>query len=281
MSILREDGRLFGAWERPSNIVSGWRGSIHDDDTARGFGFEGGFVSARVHLNVFVPVLVEAFGTRWFEQGTLSLDFRSGTLHQEPVRAVVEEPSPQATDTQVDARLERESGELVALGTASVGACSEPTLLRAEDLTAHDEGPYALVDVIVPGDDFPVVEIRLGPRHAEKMARSAAYSPWYLEDSPWGGPIASPAFMVNALGAGCSAYLRDHPVSGVPVDGGTELRNLNGPLFVGRTYRVSGRMLARGQSPRTEYFWYDAWIDDETDARIAEMRLQWRCMKPT
>lgn len=279
-SIIRENGQIIGAWERPRNISATATGSsIHDEAMALQLGFRGAFVSGRVHLNNFVPLLIEAFGRRWFERGTLSIEFRVGTLDQEEVRAVVSEPSADAADAQVAARLERPDGTVIATGTASVGDAKETTWLGAKRIDAFDQGPYDLVAAVTPGDAFPRVGLTLDDEEAKLMASGTVALPWYTSESPWGPPIASPALMVRGLGTACAAYLREHAVAGVVIDGGIELRNIAGPVIVGRPYLVSGEVLARGQSPRTEYFWYEAHQDDETGARIAEMRLQWRCAK--
>ncbi len=229
-----------------------------------------------MHLNVFVPLLLEAFGNRWFETGTISQDFRIGTLDREEVRAVVAEPPAGAADVQVAAHLERRDGDVVSIGTASAGRPAEPTWLGRRDLRAFDSGPYSLTANVKPGDQFGVREIVLSESAAERMIGEAAPLPWYLSGSPWGPPIASPSLMVNALGSACSLYLREHRLSGVSIDGATELRNINGPIFLGQTYHASGEVLARGRSPKTEYFWYEGRLDDESGRRIAEMVLQWR-----
>src|SRR5437899_2680512 len=117
------DMELIGTWQRPENIAADRVGTIHDDDAAKALGFEGGWVSARVHLNVFVALLVEAFGREWFERGTLSLDFKKATLDRAKVRAIMERPSPGRSHTPT--RLEDSDGALIASGTASVGDSTE------------------------------------------------------------------------------------------------------------------------------------------------------------
>ena len=266
---------LTGRWERPRNVAADRKGSIHDDEAAKALGFAGGWVSARVHLNVFVPVLLDAFGPTWFERGTLSLDFRTATLDREEVRAVL--TCPKLGVSRGDARLERRDGTHVAFGDASVGAVHEPTFLATKDLGGRHGGPYQLIANVSPGDPFPPREIVLREAAAHRMIGGVGHE-WYLDDSPWGPPIASPSLMVNALGAACGSYLREHPIGGVFIDGGTEIRNLNGPVLLNTSYVCGGRVLARGRSPRTEYFWYESWLDDESGRRVAEMLLQWRCM---
>ena len=278
-AIVREEGRLLGPWVKARNIAASRVGSIHDDDAARKLGFRGALVSGRVHLNTFVPLLIEAFGSGWFESGTLSQDFRYATVDEEETRAVIGKPPAGGAEAQVDAFIELPDSRVVTIGSASLGLPSEPTWLGRKDVGAYDQGPYNLVAAVTPGDQFPRVEVTVTPQAAERINVGSVMLPWYKDGSPWGPPVVSPGAMVGALGAGCGAYLRDHRVQGVAIDGATEIRNINGPVFIERPYWASGEIVARGQSPRTEYFWYDAWLDDESGRRIAEMRLQWRCVK--
>ena len=41
------------------------KGSIHNDEVATKLGFRGGTVAGSIHLELFPPLLVEAFGPRW------------------------------------------------------------------------------------------------------------------------------------------------------------------------------------------------------------------------
>ena len=270
---------IVGEWERPRNIAADVHGGIHDDEAAKRLGFRGAWVSGRVHLSTFVPCLLEAFGPRWFEHGTISMDFRYGTLDQEEVRAIISKPPTGIADAQVGARLERPDGTVVAIGTVSVGDTTESSWLQRKDMHAHDAGPYELVDLIMPGDKFSDQVVTLSEEAAQRMTAGTVALPWYSSESPWGGPVASPGLMVNALGSACGGYLKEHPYRGVPIDGATELRNINGPVLVGQPYRVGGGIVARGKSPRSEYFWYESWLDDMDGRRVAEMLLQWRCVK--
>jgi hypothetical protein len=100
--IIEQDGVLAGPFRRPRNTAADVRGSIHDDATAKDLGFRGGTVAGSIHMEQFPPVLVRAFGERWFETGSLSTYFRNVTTDGEPVRAFVRTPAAGATDTQVD-----------------------------------------------------------------------------------------------------------------------------------------------------------------------------------
>src|SRR5436309_15338326 len=126
--ISERDGVLIGPYRRPRNLSTNVRGSIHDDATAQKLGFRGGTVAGSIHMQQFPPVLVRAFGERWFETGSLSTYFRNATMDRERVRAFVEVPTNSLADSngQVNVWMDREDGMRVLEGTASVGIPSEP-----------------------------------------------------------------------------------------------------------------------------------------------------------
>lgn len=61
--------------------------------------------------------------------------------------------------------------------------------------------------------------------------------------------------------------------------GAIELRNVNGPVLVDQEYTCTGEVFAVGQSPKTEYMWFETALDDDSGKRVAEMRMQLRFMK--
>jgi hypothetical protein len=84
---------------------------------------------------------------------------------------------------------------------------------------------------------------------------------------------------VQLLFRGARRNLGQHTGAAVGLFGAIELRNVNGPLRVDEEYRVSARVVAVGQSPKTEYVWFDSAADDASGTRIAEMRMLLRWMK--
>jgi hypothetical protein len=102
---------------------------------------------------------------------------------------------------------------------------------------------------------------------------------WYVGDSPWGGPIAMPTTMVQMLYAKSVATMRGAIGQAVGLFGAIELRNINGPVRVDTPYRVTGHVVSVGQSPKTEYMWFETGMDDEDGKRVAEMRMLLRWMK--
>jgi hypothetical protein len=275
------DHVIIGALRRSVNDAHDVRGSIHDDATATKLGFRGGTVAGSIHLELFPPLMLRAFGNRWFERGTLSMYFLNATTDREAVRALVREPEFGARNAQVEAWIEREDGMRVGEGSASVGEPSEPTALMHRPLDKFSPGEFRILRGVKVGDKFDECEVGLTKEDIARRLKSITEPmQWYTKPSPWGGPIATPASMVHLLYAKPIATLRRKVGAAVGLFGAIELRNINGPVFSDRAYRATGNVVALGQSPKTEYMWFETALDEpQSGKRIAEMRMLLRWMK--
>jgi hypothetical protein len=255
------------------------KGSIHDDATAAKLGFRGGTVAGSVHMDQFPPLLLRVFGPRFFETGALSLYFQNATIDRERVRAYAEEPAGGAT--QIGVFMRREDGLEVCAGTASLGDHSR-SALRTRDLRGAEPGELRMLGALAPGRELGVEKVRLGPeRQAQRIARDLCSGPldWYTGPSPWGGPIAAPSAAVELLWAAPTRALREHTGRAVGLFGAIEVAHLAGPILLDATYTVTGRVVAVGQSPKTEYLWFDSLAQDEQGKEVASMRMLLRFMK--
>lgn len=276
------DGAVTGPFRRSVNQSGRLEGSIHNDEVAQELGFRGGTVAGSIHMELFPPVLLEAFGERWFERGTLSINFRNPTTDREPVRALLDRPDA-PTDAQARAWIERDDGLLVGEGTASVGEPSEETALGSMDVHRYAASDPRILAGISAGDEIPEAEIEM-PRKVQDARLEVITEPlgWY-DDSPWGGPIASPATVVHFLyGHPARSIGRSTEGTGddaVGLFGAIEVRHVHGPLVLDRTYRVGGHIVEVGESPKTEYVWFESYADTLDGERVAEMRMQLRWMK--
>ena len=274
------DHVLVGPLRRSVNNASKVAGSIHDDATATKLGFRGGTVAGSIHLELFPPILLKAFGQRWFERGTISMYFLNATTDREVVRAFVKEPPIDAKDAQVDVWVERDDGMRVAEGTASVGNPEEPSALLRRPLDRFDAGQLRILGGLKVGDQFDACDALLTKdTMTERMKVITEPLEWYTKPSPWGGAIATPATMVQLLYSQSIATLRSKLGRAVGLFGAIELRNINGPVLVEHPYRVTGSIVALGQSPKTEYMWFETALDEKAGKRIAEMRMLLRFMK--
>ena len=278
-AIALDAGKLIGPWRTPRNQNNSTPGSIHDDATAQRLGFRGGTVAGNIHFEMLAPVLLKALGPRWFERGSLSIEFKYAAQDKEQVRGIVSLPPEGAQDAQVDVLIEHSNGETVGLGTASVGEKTEKTWLGAKDLSKYDMGEYEILRDVRPGDVLVDQESVTSQTLTDNRNRvNVEPMDWYVTKSPWGAPIVTPTLLVRSLVA-YTPLLRERQVRGVGLYGAIEIRNLNGPVFVGETYRLGGEVVARGQSPRSEYFWFESHLDDASGKRAAEMLMQLRFMK--
>ncbi len=274
--IVVRDGYVYGGWRRPVNIAAEVRNSIHDDDTAKNLGMRGGTVAGCIHLEQFPPVLLEAFGPGWFEQGTLSVYYTYATKDREEVRVVTGVPSAGTGDAQVEARMETTDGHTVCRGTASVGQPAESTALGA--IAMENAGPdeIRILAGLKAGDSLPPRDVTITAEEvSQRLNVITEPLEWYQGDSPWGGAIATPMLMFNAMRVDL-----DLSIQAVPFQGATELRNVAGPTKVGVPYRATGKLLCVGASPKTEYYWFDACLEEaDSGKRVAQMRMMRRFMK--
>ena len=277
--IELRDHLLVGPLRRSVNNASKVAGSIHDDATATKLGFRGGTVGS-IHLELFPPLLLRAFGQRWFERGTISMYFLNATTDREAVRAFVKEPALDAADAQVEVWIERDDGMRVAEGTASVGSPEEPSALLRRPLDRFDAGDLRILGGLKVGDQFEECDAFLTKdAMAERMKVITEPLEWYTKPSPWGGAIATPATMVQLLYSQSIATLRGKLGRAVGLFGAIELRNINARVRAEHPYRVGGSIVALGQSPKTEYMWFETALNEADGKRVAEMRMLLRFMK--
>jgi len=270
---------LAGELRRARNGAIDQKGSIHDDATASKLGFRGGTVAGSVHMDQFPPLLLRVFGPAFFETGALSLYFQNATVDREAVRAYAEEPAP--GESQMRVFMTRDDGLEVCEGTASLGDATR-SALRTRDLRGSDPAELRILAELEPGMDLGSEKVSLDvERQRRRVARDLCSGPldWYTGPSPWGGPIAAPSAAVELLWAAPTRALREHTGRAVGLFGAIEIAHLAGPIRMDATYSVSARVVAVGQSPKTEYLWFDSLAADERGREVAAMRMLLRFMK--
>jgi hypothetical protein len=254
-------------------------GSIHDDATAADLGFRGGTVAGDVHMNQFPPVLLTVFGNEWFERGNLSLGFKNATVDLEKVQVFAEARQPGADSVKV--WLEREDGLLVAAGTAAVGDHSKSEL-RQKDYRACDPQELRILKRLEPGMSLGEYDIHTSPnKQFQRYDTNVISDPlsWYREASPWGGPVAAPCTILEYLWAYPMQGLRPFIGESVGLFGAIEVGFEHGPFLMNHDYRLTSKVLCVGQSPQTEYVWYETHASNSENERVATMLMQSRVMK--
>jgi hypothetical protein len=263
--------------------------SIHDGVHAKRLGFRGSAVAGSLHLDIFAPLLTDTYGQEWFERGALSVYFQNIVVSGEPVQAVVERPSPAGAQTRIHARRADQSDVIVCEGTASLGDHSRSEL-ALRDLRTCDDSKLRMLRGVKRGQHLGRLE-RLARREEQDaaIANGSLNEPlsWYQETSPWGAPIASigttASLMFRLLVGDGNRHHHDRisphigNVSGM--FGAFEIAYENGPVFLDRPYTVAGTVLGVGESPKTEYLWWDAKAIDEQGTVVARMRHLLRFIK--
>jgi len=276
--VVERDGVLVGPLREPRNLAANVAGSIHDDSQAQRLGFRGGTVAGSIHMEQFPPVLLRAFGERWFETGSLSCYFRNATMDRERVRAFADVPPSGAGDAQVNVWMDREDGLRVLEGTASVGSPAEPSMLRRKVAEPREAGEQRILGHLALGDAGAPVTVNLAREREAGPRLEAITEPldWYTGASPWGGPVVNPGLLVHMM---VQVQRRMAlPADAVGLYGAIEVRHLAGPVFSDREYEVSGRVVAVGQTPKTEYLWYETTLR-EGPKDVASMLMMLRFMK--
>lgn len=266
--------------------------SIHDPAEAKKLGFRGAAVGGNLHLDIFAPLLVETYGKEWFERGALSLYFLNIVVSGEQVQAVVDRPPAPGAQTRIRARRADDHLFQVCEGTASLGDHSKSEL-ATRDLRTCDDSQLRLLKGVKPGQ-----KLGSAPGMVTKAAQDAALKSgsmnepldWYLGPSPWGGPIASvgqTAGMMFRLLAGDGVTNHHDRISpNIGTDtlgmfGAFQIAFENGPVFLDRPYTISGEVVGVGDSPKTEYLWWDAAATGEDGKVAARMRHLFRFIKAT
>lgn len=271
-----------GPIRRPRNLYAGSAGSIHEDATATTLGFKGGTVAGSVHMDQFPPLLVAAFGDRWFQTGSLSLYFRNATTDGEPVQAHVAEPPAPGADAHVRAWMTRPDGTVVAEGTASAGAPEGPSALFGRDLRPVDPAGLRILKDVHPGDPLGPMEVPVNSERQRTAVREHHITEpldWYDGPSPWGTAVASPSVTVDLLYSRLLGPLKERLGPRVGLFGAIEIHYLAGPVFLDRSYTVSGEVVAVSETPKTEAFWYDSHAHDDDGRRVVSMRMMLRTLK--
>ena len=268
---------LWGPLRAPAQMLAdqeyGDHPSVHDDVEAAKLGLSGAPIEGPTHFSQIDPLAVEVHGEEWFERGCVSVHFLNMVVEGEEVRASLTRTAPDAADVTA----EKADGTPVLAGTATLGSDASTALSDRLERAKGDPGELFIVDQLAMGMKAPgaTVTMRLDEHNgtlypftlAQKLEKITEPSPWYSdrEPSPWGEPIV-PTEMISVL-----AHKRggDLPTRGPPlglfID--LEVRYVDGPVFVGRPYRVDHTVVGLAQSRRVESYWTESTITDDSEGR--------------
>jgi len=235
-------------------------------------------------LSAFLtPVLVDRFGSAWYERGFLKVSFVAPVYDTDEIRAVLEdlEAAP-GDEVLVRAGLEKRDGSRAVAGYAGLARTADAA---RPPWQRPGEPPAA-----VPGgadDPLPEEAIGSGPpprplmvtveESASRRGAAGDASPWYTEASPWDGPIV-PTFMyllVNLGNGGRRPRAAEDRGARAGMNGTFQLLQ-TGPMFAGREYTLRSTLAEKGFSGRTAFRTAEFAIEDAEGRRIAWARQKAR-----
>ncbi|MGH7016720.1 MAG: hypothetical protein ACRED8_06500 [Caulobacteraceae bacterium] len=271
MTLVHET-EIAGEWRAGRNTAAAQKGSIHDDATAGKLGFKGGTVAGSLHMDQFVPLLVQTFGEDWRERGNLSLYFRQATIDGERVRAFLQKGEGQAR-----LWMENEGGDLVMEGTASAGGDLQTELVqRLAGQARAVPGALRILATVREGDEVRDVTGRI---EAKRVSDRLKTIPEAMPEYSSAPPQLPPSLCVHLYRAAQTALLK-LTGSVVGLFGAIELQALAGPLMADADYGLRARVLALSESPKTENVWFQAWASDPKSGEdIGWMIMYLRFMK--
>ena len=279
-SFEQRDRVLVGPMRTPRNTARHLgSGSIHDDATAQKLGFRGGTVAGSLHMEQFPPLLVAALGESWLETGGMSLYFKYATTDNEPVQAVAHQVSPD--DDRIEIWMDDANGNRVADGTANTGGADSSSALRQRIAAMPEPQDIRILANISTGDVGERVPTRITPEALEgRLVVITEPLPAYTDASIYGERVATPALQVQVLRPAERSILPRNSDFGVGLFGAIELQLRAGPVFVEHDYEAQARVLAVGETPKTEYLYYEAALfEPDGDAPVLSMIMMLRFMK--
>ncbi len=126
-------------------------------------------------------------------------------------------------------------------------------------------------DKIKVGEEFEPLEFIVTKEMVERNAwANDDYNPWYMEDSPFGGRIASPTFLgMQAL----EQFFRHfaYPPGGA-VHAKQEYEFIN-PIKVGKKYKMTGRIEDKYTRKGRDYVVSEHLVVDEDGVEIVRMKV--------
>jgi hypothetical protein len=276
-TATEEAGWLVGPWRRPTNNSSHEAGTIHDDATARAHGFRSGTVAGSIHMEQFLPLLEARFGAGWQRTGSLSLCFRQASVDREPVQARI--ALHPGADGHTAVAMHTEAGQPVLDGTASASLDDDGAVRRWLRAAKPGATPRILRSLSV-GFAARGLPTRVPAADIDRrLPIITEPRPEFTDATGFDGRVLPLSAAVHAM----RVIEQRLPLAAgefVGLFGAIEWQYLHGPVFAERDYTVQGRVLAIGDSPRTEMLWTETTLHDPTlGIDVARMLMLSRLLK--
>lgn len=258
-TATEQDGWLVGPWRRPTNNSSHEAGTIHADVTARAHGFRSGTVAGSIHMEQFLPLLEARFGAGWQRTGSLSLCFRQASIDREPVQARI--ALRPGADGHTAVSMHSEAGLLVLDGSASASLDDDGAVRRWLRAAKPGAAPRILRSLSAGFTARGLPTRVLAADIDRRLPIITEPRLEFTDATGFNGRVLPLSAAVHAMRV-FEQQLALAECDFVGLFGAIEWQYLDGPALADRDYTVSGRVLAIGDSPRTEMLWTETTLHD-------------------
>lgn len=263
-----------GEWRKLGNLSADREGSIHDDNTARSMGFQGGFVPGSTVGTSAIPAIIDRYGKEWFTGGWYTFKFVTPVYVHEDVR---EASLPVEGSGDITIGVVTREDRTCMLGRAGLG----------EDLGPTGAWDPALDGVRGAGDCFP--RLTIGEHGSSEvftpvideivplLDSAGDTNGWFRTASPFGAALIAPEYLMRL-----ALQLSRESLSlaeGVRNPGMWAEHSLvmAQPIFLGDTFRMTSRLADKGRSSRTLFVEYEFEVFDANNERraVGRQKVKW------
>jgi len=220
MAIVTEDIREGEVFTGKPKIVSleriwafsggpfsnfGWpKKNIHTDlEFARSCGLPHVAASGTQYQGYVVELLIDLFGLEWLSHGTMDIKFIDIVDAGDTLVSTVTIRSKESLDIGarliMDVSCENQNGNKVLVGSATGGAGTVNLPRNQPDIAAYENKGGS--DVVERSNLEPL-EFTVTPALNQQYLYAVEnFSPWYIQETEFGPPIAHPAMLLNMSNA--------------------------------------------------------------------------------
>jgi hypothetical protein len=254
-----------GEFRSPRNLYSGAEASIHNDAVASKLGFKGGTVAGSIHMDQFVPLLLDIYGDAWFERGDISTYFTQATVDNERVRATAI-----PDDERTRLRMHNEAGDLILEGTAGLAA-PDPGSELSRRMAMQEpaaEGRLRILGEIRVGEEHRDLPVRIEREGLDRVRATITEDLAAYRDEG----VLPPSQVVHLAHLTRTAAMAKAKRA-VGLFGALQVQQVRGPLRAGVDYLARTKILKLTESPRTENVWYDVTFETPVDREVVGAML--------
>ncbi|MGI8550735.1 MAG: hypothetical protein ACR2PL_08105, partial [Dehalococcoidia bacterium] len=243
---------------------------IHEDETAKRYGFRGGLVPGVIDYAYMAAPLAAALGERWLTRGEATVSLIHPLYEGEPAtaraRVTAVEPLSSGRRIVFDAWVENPEGQRCAAGTATVSDVDAAESVEAPEYVALDPGspPEPRPELLLESAPVGALLARRVTATTVETARQYAEmvedaNPLFQAGSSYGPPLMHPGWLLGE----CNSIFTLNYRFGPWIHTRSDIQYL-GPALAGRIFTLHGRLTEAYERRLHHYATLDLFCTDDT-----------------